>query len=112
MQSIVRDCVGPDKQLKAEHPMSEILQGKRCHSIAGLGPGLLSDTLRNAEQECAGAGRWIENRDGRIAQTLGRKIVADCSVKRANHVANDFYGCVVDAKPFAGLGSKVRRKSS
>ncbi len=56
VQPVVRNCVGADQQLQAEHAMSEILERERAHSFAGFGRSLRPDALSNAEQKRAGAG--------------------------------------------------------
>jgi hypothetical protein len=74
------------------------------HSFACLGLCLDPDSFRNAEQERTGACRRVEDCDARIAQTFGRQIIADGSIKRTNDVLNDFQWSVVNSVPFSRFG--------
>jgi hypothetical protein len=57
--------------------------------------------LRYPKQKGSSAGRRIENGDVRIAQSLGRRILAKRSVESAHHVLNNLNGRIVDAVSLA-----------
>src|SRR6185437_7542412 len=108
MKSVMRDGVRADQEFEPKHAPGKILQGKRGHSFASLGLNLRPNALRNAKKKGAGSGCRIEDRDQRIAQSLGCEIGAKRAVERADHVKNDRERRVIDAISLAGLGIERR----
>ena len=85
VKSVMGDGVGANEQLEAEHAACQILQGKRRHTFAGL--CLLNrNPLRYPEEEGAGAGGWVEDRNPRVTQALRVEIIAKRPIKSAYDV--------------------------